>query len=90
MIVRLWYIVSLIALGPWAFGQKSTEVRDQLWVDYLNQTRLTNRSGIWTDLNIRFTDHKPAHFYTCLDRARARFWSFAGFFLPCILRGSTL
>jgi hypothetical protein len=57
MIVRLWYIVSLMALGPLAFGQKSMEVRDQLWMAYLNQTRLTNRSGIWTDLNMRFTDH---------------------------------
>ena len=24
---------------------------------YLNQTRLTNRSGVWTDLNLRLTDH---------------------------------
>jgi hypothetical protein len=46
-----------LALGTLTFGQKSTAVRDQLWLAYFNQTRLTHRSGIWTDLNMRFTDH---------------------------------
>jgi hypothetical protein len=47
----------LVALGPLSFGQKTTNVSDQLWLAYLNQTRLTKRSGIWADLNLRLTDH---------------------------------
>ena len=58
MIIRLGCLVSLLlTLGPSTFGQKSTEVRDELWLAYFNQTRLTNRSGLWTDLQMRFTDH---------------------------------
>jgi hypothetical protein len=58
MIVRLGFMVGLlVTLVPHTFAQKSTEVRDQLWLGYFNQTRLTNRSGVWTDLHMRFTDH---------------------------------
>jgi hypothetical protein len=47
----------LLVLGQEVFAQKSTEVRDQFWLGYFGQTRLTNRSGIWTDLHMRLTDH---------------------------------
>ncbi len=47
----------LFFLGQQAFSQKSTEVRDQLWLGYLNQTRFTHRSELWTDLHFRLTDH---------------------------------
>jgi hypothetical protein len=38
-----------------SFGQKETENREQTWLGYFNQTRLTNRSGIWLDLHYRLT-----------------------------------
>lgn len=35
---------------------KDIEVRKQTWFAYMNQTRLTSRSGIWLDLHLRLTD----------------------------------
>ena len=58
MIKQLGLIAGLLlGLGHPAFSQKSTEVRDQLWLAYFNQTRFTQKSGLWTDLHIRFTDN---------------------------------
>ena len=58
MMAKAWYSIIMVCLTFGAgFGQKSTEVRDQLWLGYFNQTRLTTRSGIWTDLHLRLTDH---------------------------------
>jgi hypothetical protein len=38
-------------------AQKQTEVRDQTWFGYFNQTRFTKRSGLWADLHLRLTDN---------------------------------
>jgi hypothetical protein len=35
---------------------KQSETRQQLWLGYFNQTRLTNKSGIWVDLHARFNE----------------------------------
>lgn len=41
-----------------AFSQeKDTEHTEQLWLAYCNQTRFSNRSGIWVDLHIRMNDN---------------------------------
>lgn len=43
--------------GLASFGQtRDLEVREQLWIGYFNQTRLTARSGIWSDLHLRLTN----------------------------------
>ena len=36
--------------------EKEVEHAEQTWFGYFNQTRLTNKSGIWVDLNLRLTD----------------------------------
>lgn len=36
--------------------QKDVEVREQVWFAYFNQTRFTDRSGIWVDLQLRLND----------------------------------
>ncbi len=36
-------------------AQKTIEHRDQLWMAYFNQTRLTDKSGVWVDLHLRLT-----------------------------------
>ena len=46
-----------------AFSQtKVFETEEQTWLGYFNQTRFTNKSGVWLDLHLRFTgnyiDHK--------------------------------
>lgn len=36
--------------------EKEIEYREQTWLGYFNQTRITNKSGLWVDLHARFTD----------------------------------
>lgn len=52
----------LLLLPIFVFSQdKETEYTQQSWFAYCNQTRLTNRSGIWLDLHLRLDeDFKPA------------------------------
>lgn len=49
-------IVLLMACEKLAIAQKQIEVRDQTWLGYFNQTRLTNKSGLWADLHYRLTN----------------------------------
>jgi hypothetical protein len=35
--------------------EKNVEHAEQLWLAYFNQTRLTDKSGVWVDLHLRFT-----------------------------------
>lgn len=54
----LLFITGLLSgLVQQAFAQKHIEVRDQTWLGYFNQTRLTEKSGLWMDLHFRLTDH---------------------------------
>lgn len=54
----------MLLLPAFAFSQKKdTEYTQQAWFAYNNQTRLTNRSGIWLDLHLRLNENfvkKPA------------------------------
>src|SRR5690349_15221010 len=55
--------VVLLVFVQLAEAQKNIEVRDQTWFGYFNQTRFTNRSGVWVDLHQRFTGdfyHEPS------------------------------
>lgn len=55
MVRRLLPIFTLF-ICPEAFGQKEIEDREQVWMAYFNQTRFTNRSGIWLDLHFRMNE----------------------------------
>lgn len=56
--MHLKKIFFLLLLTPvLSLAQKQTEYTEQAWFGYLNQTRLTNRSGIWLDLHFRLNDH---------------------------------
>lgn len=39
-----------------ALAQKDIEVRRQTWLGYFNQTRFTEKSGMWVDLQLRLND----------------------------------
>lgn len=39
-----------------AHAQKDIEARQQTWFGYFNQTRFTERSGLWVDLQLRLND----------------------------------
>jgi len=48
--------LSLLCVQMMCYAQqKSIEVRNQAWLGYFNQTRLTKHSGLWVDLHARFT-----------------------------------
>src|SRR5688500_985343 len=38
-------------------AQKVIEEQEQTWFGYINQSRVTDRSGVWVDLHLRLTDH---------------------------------
>jgi hypothetical protein len=60
---------------------KNIHEREQLWLGYFNQTRLTNRLGLWIDVQYRLTDNfvarpfqflfRPALTYFISDNLRA-------------------
>jgi hypothetical protein len=51
-------LVFVFFLPFFAFSQeKEIEYTQQAWLGYMNQTRLTKRSGIWLDLHLRFNDN---------------------------------
>lgn len=39
-----------------SFGQKQVNTHEQAWLGYINQTRLSNKWGLWLDLHARRTD----------------------------------
>ncbi len=43
-------------LSPVLAQEKETEYREQAWLGYFNQTRITKKSGLWIDLHWRLTD----------------------------------
>jgi hypothetical protein len=54
-LVLLLFFCSLISLPSFS-QEKEVENRDQAWLGYLNQTRFTNKSGLWVDLHWRRTN----------------------------------
>lgn len=46
-----------MAVGETGYAQKQVAISEQLWLGYIQQTRLTNRWGIWMDANIRTKDN---------------------------------
>jgi len=56
-------IISLLLIvGQQAFSQtKEFQEDEQMWFGYFNQTRFTNKSGIWLDLHLRTTGNFVDH-----------------------------
>lgn len=53
---RLLFFALLLPF--FSFSQeKEVHYTEQAWFGYMNQTRLTNRSGIWLDLHLRLNDN---------------------------------
>ena len=46
----------LVAGTPLLAQEKNIDHREQTWLAYFNQTRFTQRSGMWIDLHARLTD----------------------------------
>lgn len=57
MILRtLLILLALITTQLAVYGQKQVDDRTQTWFAYFNQTRFTERSGLWVDLHYRLND----------------------------------
>ena len=54
ILLFLFFFLSILQNG---FAQKQVIDREQLWMGYFNQTRLTNKWGLWGDFHLRRTDN---------------------------------
>lgn len=50
------FILLVCVVAPKGLAQKLSVTRQQVWTGYFNQTRFTQRSGIWLDLQMRLHD----------------------------------
>src|SRR5205809_1011099 len=68
---RTLIIICLLAKGSimlYAQTTKTTEHIQQIWLGYLNQTRFSNKWGIWTDLHLRTKDDYTTNFSQAIIR----------------------
>lgn len=76
--------LTILCLPLWCAAQtpeKHIHSREQVWLGYFNQTRFTNKLGIWVDVHYRLTDNfidrpfqfmfRPALTYYIKDNLRA-------------------
>ncbi len=56
LILFISLLSSFFILSHCQVIQKQVETREQLWLGYFNQTRISKRFGIWADVNWRTTD----------------------------------
>jgi hypothetical protein len=58
--IRYLVLLPLLVISAGVFGQapeKHIHDREQLWVGYFNQTRFSNKLGMWADVHYRMTDN---------------------------------
>jgi long-subunit fatty acid transport protein len=68
---RTLLIICLQAMGSamlYAQTVKSTENIEQAWMGYFNQSRLSNKWGVWTDLHLRTKEDFTNHFSQAIIR----------------------
>ena len=54
---RSLFVISFSVFSTFCFSQTKNIIEsEQLWLAYFNQTRFTERSGLWVDLHLRMTD----------------------------------
>lgn len=66
---NLFRILCIAFLPTVAFTQaKQISIEEQVWLGYFNQTRLSNKWGVWTDVHVRTKDN----FFNNLSQAMIR------------------
>src|SRR5688572_25729327 len=53
---RIFFLILVFVTPSLTQAQKEVEYKEQTWLAYFNQTRLTSRSGIWLDLHWRLSE----------------------------------
>jgi len=56
-ILNLFALAILLNINVGWSQNKIVHSREQLWIGYFNQTRLTNKLGLWLDVHYRLTDN---------------------------------
>lgn len=54
VLLLFWFFIGILSVCA---QDKEILYRDQTWLGYFNQTRLSTKWGLWTDLHLRFTDN---------------------------------
>jgi hypothetical protein len=49
-------LIALVGIASKSFAQKQSTESKQIWLGYLNQTRLSEKWGLWLDLHLRTKD----------------------------------
>jgi hypothetical protein len=65
----LCLIALLIAVSNEGYSQKEIEQRQMTWFGYFNQTRFTNKSGLWFDAHLRLNGDFTRQVHTTMLRA---------------------
>jgi len=68
---RTLIVICLLATGSsmlYAQTTKTTEHTQQIWLGYFNQTRFSNKWGMWTDLQLRTKDDYTTNFSQAIIR----------------------
>lgn len=68
MFLRYGFLVSLFAIQLTGFAQKQTAYTEQAWLGYFNQTRFSNKWGLWTDIQLRTKEEFFTNFSQALGR----------------------
>lgn len=53
----IFLVLSIIQTALPQVPEKEIHQREQLWLGYFNQTRITNKFGVWLDVHYRMTDN---------------------------------
>jgi hypothetical protein len=66
---KLLLVFFLLPLFLDSYAQsKITEQREMLWLGYFNQTRFTNKSGVWVDAHLRYNENFVDELHAILAR----------------------
>jgi hypothetical protein len=68
MFFKYLALILTLTIQLTAFSQKETSYIEQVWLAYFNQTRFTDKWGIWTDIHLRTKEE----FFTNFSQAIAR------------------
>ena len=64
-----FFLSVFLAKGVLAQETKNTRDAQQIWLGYFNQTRLSNKFGIWLDLHLRTKENFTDNFSQSIARA---------------------
>lgn len=68
-VIRITLLTTAIYICSSVNAQvKQTENVNQIWLGYFNQTRFTNKLGVWTDLHLRTKEDFATNFSTGIVR----------------------